>query len=121
MRDHVDEIADFTELGYYIDMPVRTYSAGMVIRLCFAVATAFPPEILLMDEWILAGDWSFCKRRESGWTFVAGSSVLVLASHAMPLLEEWCNRALLPEGGRIVAAGTVAEIAARHQGETAAP
>ncbi len=122
MRDHVDEIADFTELGYYIDMPVRTYSAGMIIRLCFAVATAFPPEILLMDEWILAGDSVFLqKARKRMETFVAGSSILVLASHAMPLLEEWCNRALLLEGGRIVAAGTVAEIAARHQGETAAP
>ena len=116
MRGHVDEIAEFTELGRYIDMPVRTYSAGMVIRLCFAVATAFPPEILLMDEWILAGDSVFLqKARKRMEAFVAGSSILVLASHAMPLLEEWCNRAVLLEGGRIVASGTVAEIAARHQ------
>jgi ABC-2 type transport system ATP-binding protein/lipopolysaccharide transport system ATP-binding protein len=122
MRDRVDEIADFTELGYYLDMPVRTYSAGMIIRLCFAVATAFPPEILLMDEWILAGDTVFLqKARKRMETFVAGSSILVLASHAMPLLEEWCNRALLLDGGRIVASGTVAEIAARHQGERAEP
>ncbi|HEY1798040.1 MAG TPA: ABC transporter ATP-binding protein [Stellaceae bacterium] len=116
MREHVDEIADFTELGYYIDMPVRTYSAGMIIRLCFAVATAFPPEILLMDEWILAGDSNFLqKARKRMETFVAGSSILVLASHAMPLLEEWCNRAVLLDGGRIVASGTVAEVAARHE------
>jgi ABC-2 type transport system ATP-binding protein/lipopolysaccharide transport system ATP-binding protein len=122
MREHVDEIADFTELGYYLDMPVRTYSAGMIIRLCFAVATAFPPEILLMDEWILAGDSVFLqKARKRMETFVAGSSILVLASHAMPLLEEWCNRALMLEGGRVVASGTVAEIAARHQGERAEP
>ena len=117
MRDHVDEIADFTELGYYIDMPVRTYSAGMIIRLCFAVATAFPPEILLMDEWILAGDSVFLqKARRRMETFVAGTSILVLASHAMPLLEEWCNRAVLLEGGRIVGSGTVAEMAVRHEG-----
>lgn len=116
MREHVDEIADFTELGYYIDMPVRTYSAGMIIRLCFAVATAFPPEILLMDEWILAGDTVFLqKARKRMETFVAGSSILVLASHAMPLLEEWCNRAILLEGGRIVASGSIAEMAARHR------
>jgi ABC-2 type transport system ATP-binding protein/lipopolysaccharide transport system ATP-binding protein len=117
MRDHVDEIADFTELGYYIDMPVRTYSAGMIIRLCFAVATAFPPEILLMDEWILAGDSVFLqKARARMEAFVAGTSILVLASHAMPLLEEWCNRAILLDGGRIVASGSVADMAARHQG-----
>lgn len=117
MREHVDEIADFTELGYYIDMPVRTYSAGMIIRLCFAVATAFPPEILLMDEWILAGDSVFLQKAKKRMeTFVAGSSILVLASHAMPLLEEWCNRAILLEGGRIVASGTVAELASRYEG-----
>jgi len=122
MRDHVDEIADFTELGYYLDMPVRTYSAGMVIRLCFAVATAFPPEILLMDEWILAGDSVFLqKARKRMETFVAGTSILVLASHAMPLLEEWCNRAVLLEEGRIVGSGTVAEIAARHEAGVAPP
>lgn len=116
MRAHVDEIADFTELGYYIDMPVRTYSAGMLIRLCFAVATTFAPEILLMDEWLSAGDAGFltkAKRRMEN--FVSGSSILVLASHNVPLLEEWCNRAILLDQGRIIAAGTVAEIAERYQ------
>lgn len=116
MRAHVDEIADFTELGYYIDMPVRTYSAGMLIRLCFAVATTFAPEILLMDEWLSAGDAGFltkAKRRMEN--FVSGSSILVLASHNVPLLEEWCNRAILLDQGRIVAAGSVAEIAERYQ------
>lgn len=116
MRAHVEEIADFTELGYYIDMPVRTYSAGMLIRLCFAVATTFAPEILLMDEWLSAGDAGFltkAKRRMEN--FVSGSSILVLASHNVPLLEEWCNRAILLDQGRIVAAGSVAEIAERYQ------
>ncbi len=116
MRAHVDEIADFTELGYYIDMPVRTYSAGMLIRLCFAVATTFAPEILLMDEWLSAGDAGFltkAKRRMEN--FVSGSSILVLASHNVPLLEEWCNRAILLDQGRIIAAGSVAEIAERYQ------
>ncbi len=119
MRSHVDEVAEFTELGYYIDMPVRTYSAGMLIRLCFAVATAFPPEILLMDEWLAAGDAGFlAKARRRMEQFVAGSSILVLASHAMPLLREWCNRAILVDQGRIIASGSVDEIAeiyeARH-------
>jgi ABC-2 type transport system ATP-binding protein/lipopolysaccharide transport system ATP-binding protein len=118
MRAHIDEIAEFTELGYYIDMPVRTYSAGMVIRLCFAVATAFPPEILLMDEWLAAGDAGFlAKAHQRIEQFVAGSSILVLASHALPLLKEWCNRAILLDQGHIVASGSVDEIAALYQGQ----
>src|SRR5579864_4716794 len=112
VRARIDEIVDFTELGYYIDMPVRTYSAGMVIRLCFAVATAFPPEILLMDEWLSAGDAGFlAKARRRMESFVAGSSIVVLASHSLPLLQEWCTRAVLLEHGRIVADGAVDEIA----------
>ncbi len=115
MRPRVDEIADFTELGPYIDMPVRTYSAGMMVRLCFAVATAVHPEILLMDEWLGAGDASFLhKARKRMEEFVSSTSILVLASHSMPLLEEWCNRAILLDRGHIVAAGDVAEITALY-------
>lgn len=116
MRARVDEVAEFTELGYYIDMPVRTYSAGMLIRLCFAAATAFPPEILLMDEWLSAGDAGFlAKARKRMTDFVAGSSILVLASHTLPLLQEWCNRAVLLDQGRIVASGSVEEVTALYE------
>ena len=117
MRERLAEIAEFTELGYYIDMPVRTYSAGMVIRLCFAVATSVHPEILLMDEWLAAGDAAFlAKARQRMEDFVSATSILVLASHSLPLLEEWCNRAILLDHGRIVASGSVAEVAAVYAG-----
>lgn len=120
MRPRVDEIADFSELGSFIDMPVRTYSPGMMVRLCFAVATALRPEILLMDEWLAAGDAAFLhKARQRMEKFIAGTSILVLASHAMPLLEEWCNRAVLLDQGRIVACGSVKEIAAIYQAQQA--
>jgi len=96
-------------------MPVRTYSAGMVIRLCFAVATSMHPEILLMDEWLAAGDAAFLtKARQRMEDFVSGTSILVLASHSLPLLEEWCNRAVLLDHGRIAAEGSVAEVAAAY-------
>ena len=62
MKGHVEQIADFTELGPYLDMPVRTYSAGMTIRLSFAIATCVAPEILVMDEWLAAGDASFLEK-----------------------------------------------------------
>ena len=103
MRALVDDIAAFTELGPYIDMPVRTYSSGMMIRLCFAASTCIPAEILIMDEWLSAGDASFlakAKQRMSG--FVGGSNILILASHSMELLREWCNRAIMLDQGRII-------------------
>ena len=113
MRDRVDEIADFTELGYYMDMPVRTYSSGMMVRLCFAVATSVRPEILLMDEWIGAGDAAFFAKAQQRMTdFLSATSILTLASHSLPLLQEWCNRAVLLDHGRITAMGSVEEVAA---------
>src|ERR1700682_207542 len=116
MQPRVDEIAEFTELGYYIDMPVRTYSAGMMVRLCFAVATAVRPQILLMDEWIAAGDAAFLhKARQRMEEFLSGASILALASHSLPLLKEWCNRAVLLDHGRITAMGSVAGGAAFYE------
>jgi ABC-type polysaccharide/polyol phosphate transport system ATPase subunit len=117
MRARVGEIADFTELGYYIDMPVRTYSAGMMVRLCFAVATSVSPEILLMDEWLAAGDAAFlAKARRRMEAFVSATSIMVLASHSMGLLREWCNRAILLDHGRVIAIGGVDEIATLYEG-----
>jgi ABC-2 type transport system ATP-binding protein/lipopolysaccharide transport system ATP-binding protein len=116
MRRRIDEIAAFTELGDYLDVPVRTYSSGMIFRLCLGVATSIPPEILLMDEWLAVGDASFLeKARKRLEDFVSGSSILVLASHSVPILKQWCNRAILLERGRIVAAGDVNEVAAVYQ------
>lgn len=117
MRRMVDEIAEFTELGHYIDMPVRTYSAGMMFRLAFSVATCIPPEILLMDEWVAAGDAHFlAKGQQRLEDRVRGSSILVLASHNLDLLEIWCNRGIFLEHGRIVAIGDIKDVieAYRH-------
>jgi ABC-2 type transport system ATP-binding protein/lipopolysaccharide transport system ATP-binding protein len=115
MRNRVNSIAEFSELGDYLDLPVRTYSSGMVIRLCFAIATSTRPEILLMDEWLAAGDAGFLiKAKQRMEEFVGRSSILVLASHSIPILEQWCNRAILLERGRIVAMGPVSEIAAAY-------
>jgi ABC-type polysaccharide/polyol phosphate transport system ATPase subunit len=116
MRPLVDEIAEFTELGSFIDMPVRTYSSGMMVRLCFAVATALRPEILLMDEWLAAGDAAFLhKARQRMEDFVSGTSILVLASHSLPLVKEWCNRAILLDHGRITAMGSVEDVTAAYE------
>jgi ABC-type polysaccharide/polyol phosphate transport system ATPase subunit len=111
MRERAAEVAEFTELGDYLDMPVRTYSAGMMIRLAFAASTCVPPDILIMDEWLTAGDAHFldkAKRRVEA--FVRTSSILVLASHSLELVERWCNRGILLHQGHTVTIGPVAEI-----------
>ena len=117
MRARMDEIADFTELGPYLDMPARTYSAGMMIRLGFAVSTCIPPEILLMDEWLAAGDARFLdKAQRRTEQFVGSSSILVLASHSADLLRKWCNRGILLEHGRIAAQGDINDVIAAYAG-----
>jgi ABC-2 type transport system ATP-binding protein/lipopolysaccharide transport system ATP-binding protein len=116
MRMRADEVAAFTELGHYIDMPVRTYSAGMMIRLAFSISTCIPPDILIMDEWLTAGDAQFLdKAQRRVEEFVRGSSILVLASHSTQLVEQWCNRGILLHQGRVVTMGPIKEVVAAYQ------
>ena len=120
MRSRVAEIVEFTELGPYIDMPARTYSAGMLVRLGFAISTSMPAEILLMDEWLLAGDARFLDKAQRRMEqFVGSSSILVLASHSTDLLRKWCNRGIMLERGRVAASGNVDEVIATYIGPPA--
>jgi homopolymeric O-antigen transport system ATP-binding protein len=120
MRSRVDEIVEFAELGPYIDMPARTYSSGMLVRLGFAISTCKPAEILLMDEWLSAGDARFLdKAQKRTEKFVGGSSILVLASHSMDLLRKWCNRGILLQDGRIAAHGDIGDVIAAYMGAPA--
>lgn len=108
IEEQMQDIIDFTELGDYLDIPVRTYSSGMMTRLTFAVATCFAPEILLMDEWIMAGDASFIsKARHRVETFVAKASILVLASHSIETCRQFCNKAIWMDQGTVRAAGPI--------------
>ena len=119
MRKRVDEIAEFTELGDYLDMPVRTYSSGMSVRLAFAAATCVTPEILLLDEWLSAGDAPFLdKAKKRMEDFVKRSSILVLASHSMSLLEEWCTHGILLELGHVKMIGRIEDVIAAYEETT---
>jgi ABC-2 type transport system ATP-binding protein/lipopolysaccharide transport system ATP-binding protein len=110
------DIVDFTELGDYLDMPVRTYSSGMVLRLTFAVATCYEPEILLMDEWISAGDAHFmAKARERIYSFIKKASDLVLASHNLEVCRRWCNKGAWMDQGSVRAFGPVEDVIAKYQ------
>ena len=113
------EIAEFTELGDRLDLPLRTHSSGMMLRLIFGVATAIEGEIVLLDEWIGVGDQQFRKKaRQRLGEIVARAGILVLASHDVELVKSTCNRAILLEQGRIIAAGTTEEILGRYLGGT---
>lgn len=115
MRTYFDDIASFTELGNYLEMPVRTYSSGMMIRLAFAIATCIQPEIILMDEWIGAGDAKFIQKAEARLSgFVKSSRILVLASHSMKLLTTWCNRGILLHQGKMVATSDIKDVVAKY-------
>jgi ABC-type polysaccharide/polyol phosphate transport system ATPase subunit len=115
MRSRVDEIVEFTELGPYIDMPARTYSSGMLVRLGFAISTCMPAEILLMDEWLSAGDVRFLEKAQKRTEkFVGSSSILVLASHSTELLRKWCNRGVLLQQGRVAAHGDIDDVIASY-------
>ncbi|CAA9321919.1 MAG: O-antigen/lipopolysaccharide transport ATP-binding protein ABC transporter RfbE [uncultured Microvirga sp.] len=107
------QIADFTDLGPFLHMPVRTYSAGMLARLAFSVSTSIEPEILLLDEGIAAGDAAFMEKANKRLhEFVEEAGILVFASHSDPLIRAFCNKALLLERGRIIRAGSVDEVLA---------
>jgi ABC-type polysaccharide/polyol phosphate transport system ATPase subunit len=109
------EIAEFTELGDRLDLPLRTYSSGMMLRLVFAVATAVEGEIVLLDEWIGVGDQQFRRRaRQRLDEIVARAGILVLASHDLDLLRSTCNRAILLREGRIAAAGPTEDIVTQY-------
>jgi ABC-type polysaccharide/polyol phosphate transport system ATPase subunit len=116
MRARVATIAEFTELNDYLDMPVRTYSAGMMIRLAFSISTCIPPDILIMDEWLSAGDAQFLgKAQRRIEEFVRRSSILVLASHSLELTELWCNRGILLAQGRVLTMGPIKEVVAAYR------
>ncbi|HEX7657941.1 MAG TPA: ABC transporter ATP-binding protein [Pseudonocardiaceae bacterium] len=122
MLRRVDEVASFTELGDYMDMPLRTYSTGMSVRLALGVVTSIDPEILLLDEGIGAVDADFLGRaRDRMHQLINRAGILVFASHDESLLTDFCTTGLWLTGGRIAAAGPVRDvIAAYHRGEAAA-
>ena len=112
-----EDVADFAELSDFIDLPVRIYSAGMVVRLGFALATAIKPQILLMDEWFLAGDAVFMdKARQRLETMVRGADILVLSSHSTEIVRAWCTRVLWLDQGQIVADGPADDVLDRYLG-----
>ncbi len=105
-KDIEEDVAAFTELGSFLAMPMRTYSAGMGMRLSFAMATAYPRDILIIDEIIGAGDARFFEKAKARMeAFTRNASILVVASHGEGVIKDFCNRAVYLDRGRIVVDG----------------
>ncbi|TPN83194.1 ABC transporter ATP-binding protein [Mesorhizobium sp. CU2] len=99
----VPDIEEFTELGNFLQLPVHTYSAGMKMRLMFAVGTAVHPEILLVDETFGTGDAAFqSKAQDRMKTLVGNARIFVFASHSIDLIKQFCTRAFSLEHGRLM-------------------
>jgi lipopolysaccharide transport system ATP-binding protein len=102
INEQLEEIIEFSELGDFIDMPVRTYSSGMHLRLAFSVSTVIRPDILIMDEWLSVGDESFKHKAESRMQkLIESTSILIIASHSKELLLKMCNRIVLLDHGLV--------------------
>jgi lipopolysaccharide transport system ATP-binding protein len=111
IRAKLQPIADFTELGDFLNMPVRYYSAGMMVRLAFSIATAIEPEILLVDEVLSVGDMAFQeKARLRMQEMIAKAKLIVVVSHDLLNLAQLCDRAVWMDHGRVRQVGPIAEI-----------
>ena len=120
MLGKVDEIAEFTELGDYLNMPLRTYSTGMRVRVALGVVTSIDPEILLLDEGIGAVDAEFMKKaRVRLQDLVARSGILVFASHSNEFLAQLCDQAMWIDHGQIREQGGIEQVVRAYEGDEA--
>jgi len=112
LQHKIDEIIEFSELGDFIDMPLRTYSTGMHMRLAFSISTIVKPDILILDEWLSVGDENFKQKAETRMTeLVKATNILIVASHSKELILRTCNRVIWLEHGKIAMDGDPYEIA----------
>jgi ABC-2 type transport system ATP-binding protein len=121
MQSKVEEIAEFTELGEYLSMPLRTYSTGMRVRLAMGVVTSIDPEILLLDEGIGAVDADFLKKAQTRLQkLVERSGILVFASHSTEFLARLCKTAIWIDHGSIKMMGGIEDVVRAYEGTEAA-
>jgi lipopolysaccharide transport system ATP-binding protein len=103
IKDKVDDIATFSDLGHYLELPVRTYSSGMMLRLAFAISTSVEADILIMDEWLSVGDAAFQEKAALRLDALVGqASIVVIATHDPELVARVCTRQIAMEHGKMV-------------------
>lgn len=111
IKEKIDDILAFSEIGDFINAPIRTYSSGMIARLGFSIATAWVPDILILDEVLSVGDAAFRKKCSSRMQeLIKSNATVLLVTHTSELISELCTRAILLEKGSIVFSGTGKEV-----------
>lgn len=111
LNDKYDEIADFSELGQFIDVPLRNYSSGMVMRLAFSVATVVNPDILIVDEILAVGDAAFQEKSKARMMeLMSGGTTVLFVSHSIKQIREMCSRVLWLEHGEMKMLGKTAKV-----------
>jgi len=111
LRERFDEILEFSELGSFIDMPLKTYSSGMMMRLAFSVATMVDPEVLIVDEILAVGDEAFQKKsRAKMMELMGGGTTVLFVSHSLDQVRELCNRVVWLDSGSVVMQGEANEV-----------
>ncbi|RDJ22880.1 ABC transporter ATP-binding protein [Bosea caraganae] len=120
-RALIPDVEEFSELGEYLNLPVRAYSSGMLLRLAFAVSTAVRPDIVILDEVIGVGDASFAQRAEQRLHgMIDKAEIMFLASHANNSIRRFCQRTLWLAGGKIVMDGPTDEVMDKYESANAA-
>jgi ABC-type polysaccharide/polyol phosphate transport system ATPase subunit len=115
IRSKLKQIAEFSELGDFLNMPVRYYSAGMMVRLAFSIATAIEPEILLVDEVLSVGDMAFqTKAQRRMREMMARAQLIIVVSHDLESLHKLCDRGIWMDHGRVRQSGPMDEIIAAY-------
>ncbi|NQX60238.1 ABC transporter ATP-binding protein [Paenibacillus qinlingensis] len=116
MKEMFDEVAAFSELGKFIDVPIKNYSSGMIARLAFSIATAIKPDILIVDEVLSVGDYKFQEKSKKRIEelFTDGTTV-VIVSHSKEQIEELCNRVIWLEEGKMKEIGNTSEIMRKYK------
>lgn len=116
------EIVEFADIGMFVDLPVRAYSTGMMVRLAFAISTYLDGDVLLIDEVLSAGDAAFQeKARERMTNLFETASVVVMVSHDLDAIVRACTRCIWLQNGRIVVDGTPTDVCAQYLAETVVP
>lgn len=111
IMSRLDSIANFAELGDFFDQPIKTYSSGMVVRLAFATAVSVDPEILIVDEALAVGDLYFQKKcKDHIWKMKEAGKTIIFCTHDMHAVTDWCQHAVLLNGGEIVKQGAVSDV-----------
>ena len=118
LKEKYNEIVEFSELGKFIEIPIRNYSSGMLMRLAFSIATVVQPEILIVDEILAVGDADFqAKSKARMMELMQGGATVLFVSHSMDQIREMCNRVLWLEHGEIKGLGETQVVCEEYEGK----